>query len=513
MFRALFPCFLTLSISVWASVASSQSAFSDSDCLSCRAAPGAIAAADFLRPVQAASELWAAFDARPLTVTEKRFLQAGLALEGHYKGLIDGAWGPRSQAAMEAFAAQFSTAELVNADAAMLTMITLDRFASEEWEPVDIDYLALSIVMPLARFDKVEEDGMREVWDHRDKDITIFFDDLDDSQLRGAHAAMRNHETTTSVLYTLHNNTRWVTSVATTGGLGYMRSDLISGTWSTVLILTGAGLQGEMDLLASSIAVGAAPPIIPSLDGRLLTLTGMLATRLAEDDAETDTAPERTDRGVAQLPPEDDGQTPGATGTGFLINDAGTVLTNAHVIAACDGILVDGRPAEIVADGTTFDLAALRAPGLGDRAPLPFSVEDAGLNADITIAGYPLHGLLGGLNVSRGSISGQKGLGGDETVIQISAPVQPGNSGGPAVDRSGHVTGVVVAKLDAVELADLTGDIAQNVNFAIRGAIAKVFLQINGIPFEQAEPGDSLAPEAIARRLQDATVLIECAGN
>ena len=58
---------------------------------------------------------------------------------------------------------------------------------------------------------------------------------------------------------------------------------------------------------------------------------------------------------------------------------------------------------------------------------------------------------------------------GDLNLIQITAPVQPGNCGGPLVDQYVRVEGVIVAKLDALEVAKVTGDIAQNVNFANQG--------------------------------------------
>ena len=52
-------------------------------------------------------------------------------------------------------------------------------------------------------------------------------------------------------------------------------------------------------------------------------------------------------------------------------------------------------------------------------------------------------------------------------LIQITVAVQPGNSGGPALDNSGHIVGVVVARLDPLKLAQRIGRLPQNVNFAI----------------------------------------------
>ena len=72
------------------------------------------------------------------------------------------------------------------------------------------------------------------------------------------------------------------------------------------------------------------------------------------------------------------------------------------------------------------------------------------------------------LKVSTGIVSATVGLLDDISQLQISAPIQPGNSGGPLLDEYGNVAGVVVAKLRALAVAKATGDIPQNVNFAVK---------------------------------------------
>jgi len=94
--------------------------------------------------------------------------------------------------------------------------------------------------------------------------------------------------------------------------------------------------------------------------------------------------------------------------------------------------------------------------------------------------------------------------------MQLTAPVQPGNSGGPLLGPSGNVVGVVVGKLDAIKLAQLTGDIPQNVNFAIAGGIARAFMDANGVDYELASPDATLTPAEIAERARGFTLLIEC---
>ncbi len=72
---------------------------------------------------------------------------------------------------------------------------------------------------------------------------------------------------------------------------------------------------------------------------------------------------------------------------------------------------------------------------------------------------------------------GDGGSGDDTRKIQISAPVQQGNSGGPALDQFGNVIGIVQSK----QVAFASGDVPQNVNFAIKSTIALNFLEANGI--------------------------------
>ncbi len=96
--------------------------------------------------------------------------------------------------------------------------------------------------------------------------------------------------------------------------------------------------------------------------------------------------------------------------------------------------------------------------------------------------GFPLPGLLASeANVTTGTVSALAGIGNDTRFLQMTAPVQPGNSGGPLLDLEGRVVGVVVSKLDALKVASATGDIPQNVNFAIKAGVVRSFLDASGV--------------------------------
>ena len=202
-----------------------------------------------------------------------------------------------------------------------------------------------------------------------------------------------------------------------------------------------------------------------------------------------------------------------STGTGFFVSDRGHVLTNHHVIDGCVEILLalpkGQSDARLLASNQDDDLAILHAE-VNPSAVAVFRRTAAVLGEDILVAGYPLRALLSGINITAGSLSSTSGIRGDPRFVQITAPVQPGNSGGPLFDSAGLVVGVVVAKLNAIAVAQATGDIPQNVNFAIKSAVARSFLSIHDIEYLEAAAASDKKRAAIAEEAQNHTVMIEC---
>jgi hypothetical protein len=133
------------------------------------------------------------------------------------------------------------------------------------------------------------------------------------------------------------------------------------------------------------------------------------------------------------------------------------------------------------------------------------------LGESLTVIGSPLRGLLAsGPHVTTGVASSLSGLGDDSREFQISAPVQPGNSGGPVLDQSGSVVGIVTSTLNAAEVQKVTGDIPQNVNFSIKAAAARIFLETNGISVQTASSPSRLDVPSIVKRGLGFTALVEC---
>ena len=199
----------------------------------------------------------------------------------------------------------------------------------------------------------------------------------------------------------------------------------------------------------------------------------------------------------------------GSSGTAFRIA-AGQFVTNHHVVENCKTMVVGGKQGGSVLEiDPKNDLALISIPNdSGETASI--RTTRTVLNEAVTAAGFPLQGAFSGIAITNGTVSRLSGLQGDTGQIQISAPVQPGNSGGPLVDSAGNVIGVVSGKLNALKVAGAIGDIPQNINIAIGGNILRAFLDAKGINYKEAGREEDLRGEKIATLASSFTVLVEC---
>ena len=171
-------------------------------------------------------------------------------------------------------------------------------------------------------------------------------------------------------------------------------------------------------------------------------------------------------------------------GSGFIISPDGYVLTCAHVVTGVHEatIWVAGvrYPCRVLNSNTNLDLALLKVDG--DHPPFhPLRLEsgkDYSLGENVYIMGFPLADVLGtSPRLNNGLISAKVGMNDDTNFVQISAPVQPGNSGGPLMNANGQVIGVVSSTLSPIGVLVRTGGaLPQNVNFAIKLASIRNFL-------------------------------------
>jgi S1-C subfamily serine protease len=204
------------------------------------------------------------------------------------------------------------------------------------------------------------------------------------------------------------------------------------------------------------------------------------------------------------------------TGTGFVVSASGHIITNNHVIDGCVGDIHGNLTSEAssvlrtVSTDEINDLALLQAPmTFSNVAVIRANAVHSG-DAIIAI-GFPFHGLLtSDFTVTSGIVSSLSGLLNDTRYLQISAQVQSGNSGGPLFDTSGDVVGVVSSKLNAIKFAKVTGDLPQNINFAVKTGAMRDFLDNSAVSYATAEPKQELKTAEIARQARAYTMLVSC---
>jgi S1-C subfamily serine protease len=143
-------------------------------------------------------------------------------------------------------------------------------------------------------------------------------------------------------------------------------------------------------------------------------------------------------------------------GSAFALNNKGYIVTSFHMVKDADSIFVQNNSLErslatMVLNDPALDLAILKI-GSKDAVKgwqVPFSLKDkqAEIGEKVFTLGYPRREMVYG----EGSLSALSGYSNDTSMYQISIPVNPGNSGGPLLDESGNVIGVIRGKVTAAE--------------------------------------------------------------
>jgi S1-C subfamily serine protease len=214
------------------------------------------------------------------------------------------------------------------------------------------------------------------------------------------------------------------------------------------------------------------------------------------------------------------GRTGSQTGTGFVISAGGHIVTNHHVVNGCVGDIKGnltgeaGATLRLVNSDQANDLALLQ--GTADTFKRFAKIRDRSIRSgdSVTAIGFPFHGLLtSDFTVTTGIVSSLSGVRNDSRFLQISAAVQPGNSGGPLLDSSGEIVGMVAAKLNALGVLRATGNIRENINFAIKTGALRDFLDNSVVPYETAAPGAELKTSEIADAARAYTLLISCTAS
>ena len=169
------------------------------------------------------------------------------------------------------------------------------------------------------------------------------------------------------------------------------------------------------------------------------------------------------------------------SGTGFALTSNGLIITNNHVIEGVNSIVVRGingnfdktYNAKVLITDKNNDLAILKIedPNFTNLGKIPFTMKTsvASVGENVFVMGYPLRATMGDeIKLTNGIISSKTGFQGDVTSYQISAPIQPGNSGGPLFDKNGDLIGIINAKHAG----------AENASYAVKTSYLKNLIEL-----------------------------------
>jgi S1-C subfamily serine protease len=205
-----------------------------------------------------------------------------------------------------------------------------------------------------------------------------------------------------------------------------------------------------------------------------------------------------------------------SSGSGIVITQDGHILTNQHVVQQCEELKVsdDGSPphrAQLIVADAWRDLALIKVDRRFAQAARLRADTTPRLGEAVAVTGYPLVGVLGAKpTVGFGHVSSTTGINDNPAQMQISVPIQRGNSGGPVFDQAGQVMGVVASKLDALKIAESVGDLPQNVNFAVRGDTMRAFLDAQRVDYASTRQSVRIDNTELAAHGVAVTVRVHC---
>lgn len=164
-------------------------------------------------------------------------------------------------------------------------------------------------------------------------------------------------------------------------------------------------------------------------------------------------------------------------GTGFILSAEGHIATCWHVVSNASRILIRTRDGqEILATNAARlevdDVAVLKPTArVKLEGALPVLEQASGVQHgdEVWTAGFPNPELQGySAKISNGIVNSLTGPFDKKRFLQISIPLQPGNSGSPLVDLKGNVVGMVQLTMGSLQVVQATGSVPQNVNYAIK---------------------------------------------
>ncbi|MBF9043873.1 peptidoglycan-binding protein [Rhodobacterales bacterium HKCCE4037] len=425
-----------------------------------------------------------------LTREERDQLQIALQWFGFYNGAIDGAFGPGTRASMQAYQESRGMeltgvlttrqrAQLLNEYNGELAALGMQNMFDQR-AGIQID-LPMAMVefdsynFPFAQYEEINDSGVR---------VMLISQPGDRATLFGLYEIMQTLE----IVPLEGERERQGDSFLLTGQSSTLRSH-------TEARLVGGAVKGFTLIWE------------PSADEQIARVLPMMQASFQATDGALDPAsvPEGLDESIDMV----SGLTvrrPDMVRTGFFLDAQGTVLTTTEVAGQCEQILIDNAyDASVTFRDDALGIVVLRPnQALAPLGFAQFSEAPARLRSDIAVAGYPFGGALSSASTTFGRLADLRGVNGEETVQRLDVATADTEAGGPVLDQTGTVIGMVLP--GTVEGRTLP----EEVTLALRSDQLVPVLREAGVGVTIAQSAGAMNRENLSREAADISVRVSC---
>jgi peptidoglycan hydrolase-like protein with peptidoglycan-binding domain len=422
---------------------------------------------------------------------ERMELQEALAWYGHYSAAIDGAFGAGTRKSMAAWqeATGFEpTGVLSSEQRGILVANHKADLAEFGFEPVTEAEAGIEITLPLAlvQFDHYEPpfvhfsekngSGLR---------IILISEPGDKASLYGLYDILQTLEVVPPSGERSRNDRSFTINAASDKVQSYAYAETNKGTVKGYLVVWKPQDAARMERILPALKASFRAAGDKALDPGLVPM----------DEAAR-----------AGLLSGLEVKTPKFSRSGFYVDAKGDVVTTAEAVAQCGRVTIDSdTEAEVLAQDAATGLAVLRPKqALAPVAFARFQQEAGRVGAEISVAGYSYEGKLPAPVLTFGTLAENAGLAGEAGISRLSVPLLAGDAGGPVLDGTGSVLGMVMSGAKAAKV------LPEGVAFAVQSAVIAQALTAAGIAPQVASVSELATPDALSGAGMAMTVLVSC---
>ncbi|WP_179380604.1 serine protease [Jannaschia marina] len=425
-----------------------------------------------------------------LSRDEKMELQRALQWFGFYTAAIDGSYGRGTRNSMAAWQTAAGVAEVTGILTTRQRARLLEEYATSQkelgLEPVTVAEAGVSLIAPLGlvAFDRIEAPF-------------VHYAPNGDS---GVRLSLISQSGDRAVLGGLYEILQTLEIVPTEGDRSKSRDEFrITGvepdrTTQVYAKLDGSHIVGYI-LSWPETQDGLAARALPEMDRTLASSGAPLPPEAGFEAAE------QSFDMVSGL----EVRRPLRAASGFFVDGNGAVVTAAETVAGCSRVTLDRlHEAEVALsrDGVAVLKPVARLAPVEVAALAP---TEGRLRSAVSVGGFPFGGVLGAATLSFGTLEDVRDLEGDEDVIRLSLEARDGDVGGPVLDQSGRVAGMLLP-----DPVDDSRALPADVTFAAKARALTEVLAEAGVSARTAATAAPIAPEDLTTRAVGMTVLVSC---